>query len=480
MNRYVLFSFLLFLILISCTPSVSEKGKSIQERIISEMSVEQPQKILPEEIVEQKSDIQSKHTVRVGILDDEDKIIFSFTGLYSVHSNNNRIFKKKKSSETWKIYPQDEKIIAENIETGESVTVIGDMIFKPEQVSSYVTIGKITSGKGWHWQNSRSRSYKGNVEFININGKITVVNEVGIEQYVYGVVPSEMPSSAHMEALKAQAILARTNVFSKIGSKYKNKPYSLSSDIYSQVYTGIENVNSRTDKAVDETRGMILTYGGRAAEAVFHSVCGGYLEGNDVVWGSKRLPYLNPKPVISSNRSKYGDLSVEKNFRKWIDSRPESYCNLDNKDIPEGLNFARKYFRWEVKYSRAKLEKIIRSSTGIDIGSLKDITVSSRGESGKAISVIVSGSKNNITIRRELTIRKQLASPPLYSANFYVLKSGKDKSGYPENFIFKGAGFGHGTGMCQIGAVGMAISGKNYREILEFYFHGTEIKELGE
>lgn len=480
MNRSVLFSFLLFLILISCTPTVSEKGRSIQERIISEMSVEQPEKVPPEEKIQEQAYLPSKHTVRIGILDDEEKIIFSFTGLYSVHSGSNRIFKKKKSADSWKIYPENEKITAENSETGETVTVIGDLVFKPEQVSSYVTIGKIVSGKGWHWQNSRSRSYKGNIEFININGKITVVNEVGIEQYVYGVVPSEMPSDAHMEALKAQAVLARTNVFSKIGSKYKNKPYTLSSDIYSQVYTGIDHVNTRTDKAVDETRGMILTYGGRAAEAVFHSVCGGYLEGNDVVWGSKRLPYLNPKPEISSNLSRYGDLSVEKNFRKWIDSRPESYCNFDGKDIPAGLEFARKYFRWEVKISRSKLEKTIKSSTGTDIGNIKDITVVSRGESGKAKSVLVSGSKTNVTITRELNIRKKLASPPLYSANIYIIRSGTDKNGYPENFIIRGAGFGHGTGMCQIGAAGMASSGKNYREILEFYFHGAEIKELGE
>ncbi|MBN2857579.1 MAG: SpoIID/LytB domain-containing protein [Candidatus Delongbacteria bacterium] len=480
MNRSVLFSFLLFLILISCTPTVSEKGKSIQERIISEMSVEQPQENLPEEKIQEQADLPSKHTVRIGILDDELRIMFSFTGLYSVHSQDKRIFKKKKSAGTWKIYPENEKIVAENIESGESITVVGDLIFKPEQISSYLTLSKIASGKQWVWPDSKSRSYKGSIEFININGKITVVNEVGIEQYVYGVVPSEMPSGAPVEALKAQAVLARTNVFSKIGSKYKDKPYSLSSDIYSQVYTGIDHVNTRTDKAVDETRGMILTYGGKAVDAVFHSVCGGYLEGNDVIWGSKRLPYLNPKPSFSSNIRIYGDLSVEKNFRNWIDSRPESYCNMDNKNIPAGLEFVKKYYRWEVKIPRSRLEKTIRSSTGVDVGSIKDISIVSRGESGKAKSVLISGSKNNVTITRELNIRKKLASPPLYSANFYVVRSSADKNGYPEYFILKGAGFGHGTGMCQTGAVGMALTGKNYREILDFYFHGAEIKELGE
>jgi stage II sporulation protein D len=119
---------------------------------------------------------------------------------------------------------------------------------------------------------------------------------------LYGVVPSEMsPKFSQWKHLKAQAILARTNIYSSVGKKYKNRPYTLSNDIYSQVYSGLENVNGRTDKAVDDTRGMILAYKGKPAEALFHSTCGGYLEGNDVIWGSVRLPYLQPKRCSSGD-----------------------------------------------------------------------------------------------------------------------------------------------------------------------------------
>jgi len=356
--------------------------------------------------------------------------------------------------------------------------VADELIFSPEQISSSVKIGEVKSGKGWHWEDVKSRSYKGNIEFININGKITVVNEVGIEQYLYGVVPSEMSSQSPMEALKAQAVLARTNVFSQVGKKYRNKPYSLSSDVYSQVYTGIDKVNESTSRAVDETRGLILTYNGKPVEALFHSVCGGYLESNDVIWGSVQLPYLKAKPCMPSGEYKYGDLSNEINFRKWADSHPDSYCNLDSRQSGDKLSFAKKYFRWETKYSRDNLERIIKSTTGTDIGNLKDVSVVSRGPSGKALSVKVTGTKNSVVINKELKIRQKLSKPPLYNGNFYVIKGKNDKKGYPSYFIFKGAGFGHGTGMCQIGACGMADTGKDFTEILDFYFPGTRVSEL--
>ena len=301
---------------------------------------------------------------------------------------------------------------------------------------------------------------------------------MGIEQYLYGVVPSEMSSESPMEALKAQAILARTNVFSKVGKKYKDKPYSLTSDVYSQVYTGIDKITEPTSRAVDETRGLILTYKGKPVEALFHSVCGGYLESNDVVWSSAALPYLKAKPCSPSGSFSYGDLKNENNFRKWINSVPDSYCNLNNKQSGNKLAFAKKYFRWEKRYTREKLESIIKSATGKNIGKLKDISVISRGPSGKAITVRVTGSAGSLDINKELNIRQKLSKPPLYSGNFYVEKINSDKSGYPSEFLFRGAGFGHGTGMCQIGACGMADKGSNFDDILEFYFPGTDVTEL--
>lgn len=462
-------------IISGCTPTSVDKGEGLPGKIHSEMSVK-PDESPADEVIEIV--LQSKNHVRVGILEDESNILFSFNGLYSIYSGEKPIFTKKRSAGSWKVTSKAEMIILENIETSEKINVDRELIFKPEQISSYVRIGKIPSGKGWHWEQTKSRSYKGNIEFISVKGKITVVNEAGIEQYLYGVVPSEMSKQSPIEALKAQAILARTNIFSKIGKKYKNKPYDLSSDVYSQVYTGIDNISDRTNKAVDDTRGMILTYAGKPLEAFFHSVCGGYLEGNDVIWGSPRLPYLQPKSCSPAKEFSYGDLSREENFRKWIDSKPESYCNIENKKTDQALDFAKKYHRWEVRIDRKKLESTIKSTTGTDIGTLKEIAVVGRGPSGKAKSVKITGSKNSVTINKELNIRKQLSKPPLYSANFYIEKEFAGKNGLSETYVFKGAGFGHGAGMCQIGACGMASEGKNYSEILSFYFQGSKIAEI--
>ncbi len=461
-----------------CTPAAKDKGIPITERIKAEMSVvKEPDK----EDIRHKPEpeiVEKKISVRVGIIDDESSILFSCTGLYTVSSKNKTIFTKKRSQGRWKITPQGQNLIFENTETGEVINVADELIFSPEQISSYVKIGKVPSGKDWHWESTKSRSYKGSIEFLNTNGKITVVNEVGIEQYLYGVVPSEMSSESPAEALKAQAVLARTNVFSKIGKKYKDKPYSLSSDVYSQVYTGIDKITDRTNRAVDETRGLILTYNGKPVEALFHSVCGGYLESNSTIWSSAALPYLVPKPCMSRSSHNFGDLSVESNFRRWINSKPESYCNLEGKASESKLSYAKKYFRWETKYERKKLESIIRSTTGTDIGDLKDISVVSRGTSGKAVSVLVTGSKKSVTINKELNIRQKLSRPPLYSGNIYIEKRNTDKSGLASEFVFKGAGFGHGTGMCQIGACGMADEGKSFKDILEFYFSGAQVTEL--
>ena len=469
MTLYHRIFLIFFFIFFSCTPVSQNKDISIKEKIKSKIAIEPKQKRIP---VKEKPIAKSSKNVRVGLMENEKKIIFSFKGSYSIYSGEKIIFRKKKSADTWKVYLTKDKIICvENINSGEKVAVKNKIIFKPEQIASYIKLGKIKSGKGWHWENTKSRSYKGNIEFIKFKGKITVVNDVGIEQYLYGVVPSEMSALSPFEALKAQAILARTNVFSDLGKKYKGKPYSLYSDVYSQVYTGISKIHERANRAVDDTRGLILTNNGKPIQALFHSVCGGHLESNDIIWRGKKLSYLPSKPDKINGLGKYNDLRDERLFKRWIDTRPNAYCNLADKKVDKALNYAKKYFRWTKKYSRKKLEQVIKKKTGKNIGTLKDIKIVKRGKSGKAISVKVIGTKSTVTINKELSIRKTLSSPPLYSANFYVVKSGG-------NFIFKGAGFGHGTGMCQIGACGMASLGKNFIEILKFYFPNTKLENI--
>jgi stage II sporulation protein D len=477
MKSPIILTALFIFILGGCTPTVKDAGKSLPDYIKSEMSVVQDEKPKEDKAAE---DIRHEvgKTVRIGILDGVGSVMFSFSGYYSVMSGGKTIFSKKKSSSSWKVYPRDGKVVIEDITTNEVIEALGNVVFSPVQLSSQARIGKMLSANGFYWENTKSKNYKGSVEFINDRSNLVVVNEVGVEQYLYGVVPSEMSPGSPIEALKAQAILARTNIYSNVGKKYKDRPYSLSNDIYSQVYTGIDNISDRTNKAVDDTRGMILAYKGKPAEALFHSTCGGYLDGNDVIWGSVRLPYLQPKRCSHGHADKFGGLTIEANFKKWIDARPDSYCNMDGKTIDPSLNFAKKNYRWERTVDAAQIEELVRSYTKKSIGRIKDVTVVSRGESGKAKAVKVTGSEGSHIINYELNIRKYLAKPPLFSGNIYIIKKGTDKSGYPKEFVIKGAGYGHGTGMCQIGAVGMATEGRSFREIIQFYFPGTDLLEL--
>jgi len=262
-------------------------------------------------------------------------------------------------------------------------------------------------------------------------------------------------------------------------------PVIITADVFTQVYGGIGNETYLTNKAVDQTKGLILTYNSNPIEAVFHSVCGGYLEQNDMVWSGKKKDYLIAHPDIPyskiSLRNKFSNLSNERIFKNWIDSKPACYCNMSaRKGFSPALNYAKKYFRWEKKYKRKTLEKIIRKKSGKDIGILKNIIITKRGKSGKARTIKIIGSKRNLNITKELNIRKTLSNNYLYSANFYVEKQGTNKNGIASTFILKGAGFGHGSGMCQIGAAGMALDNKNFEDILKFYFEGTQVMRIGE
>jgi len=495
-----LFSLLLFFSLIfSCTPAVviqNAKNKDENKKdSLKQVSIKKnntKKNIKPKVIFNQKKTskynyletINNAKPIRVGIIEKYKKILFQLHGNYTLkNKDNKRIFSITDSKVKMQIRVVGSKIILGNEKNKSIIELSEKIILIPESKGCFVEINSVKVGKGWSWQKKKTRKYRGGLEFVKIGKTITVVNVVSIDNYVYGVVPYEMSSKAPFEALKAQAILARTNAFSTIGRKYKGRPYSITADVFTQVYGGIGNETYLTNKAVDDTKGLILTYKNKPIEAVFHSVCGGYLEKNDMVWSGKHKKYLVAHSDIPfadiKLRKQYSDLSNDRIFKNWIDSKPACYCNMNaRKGFDPALNYAKKYFRWQKKYSRKELEKIIKKKTGKDIGTLKNIIITKRGKSGKARTIKIIGSKRNINVTKELNIRKALSKNYLYSANFYVEKHGVNNKGIASSFIIKGAGFGHGVGMCQIGAAGMALDNKNFENILEFYFEGTEIRRI--
>ncbi|MDZ7262304.1 MAG: SpoIID/LytB domain-containing protein [candidate division KSB1 bacterium] len=340
-----------------------------------------------------------------------------------------------------------------------------------------VTLKNVKTGEGFHYEGREDRAYRGEIEFrIGTQGRVTVINELPVEDYLRGVVPSEMGANFPLEALKAQAVAARGNVLRKIGLQHQEQGFDVCDEVHCQVYGGISKETENTNQAVAATRGLVLKYAGKLCDATFFSVCGGHTENSENVWSGEPVAYL--RGVLDSDhkglRSLGTILTQEDKVRNWIEGRPDVYCNSQTNDLPPALDFTKKYFRWEVKYAREELSRIIWKETGQKFGQLVDILPLKRGVSGRLLAIEIKGTLKSFKIEKELAIRKALSETYLYSSCFVVEKRGQ-QNGLPMEFILKGAGSGHGVGMCQTGAAGMALEGKKFDEILRHYYTGVEL-----
>lgn len=342
------------------------------------------------------------------------------------------------------------------------------------------TIHNVQVGEGYHWSRKETRTYNGELEFrIDKNGRLTAINVLTLEEYIKGVVPGEMSANFPLEALKAQAIAARTFFLFNFGRVHANEPFDVCATVHCQAFVGTKVNNAKVEKAVRETRGVVVLQNGELCTTPFSAMCGGHTENSENVWiGGPQshlrgvFDVLNAGPIESRF-----DLSNEQNARTWIESLPTVFCNVQKNGNPEYAAYAKKFFRWQVSMSRSELEKNIENYSGKEFGSLVDLVPVSRGVSGRIIELRIVGTKDSFTIGKELRIRKALSPNTLYSACFVIDK--KDVSGkLADEFIIKGAGWGHGVGMCQIGAALMAEKGGDAKTILQHYYSGTQIKRL--
>lgn len=325
---------------------------------------------------------------------------------------------------------------------------------------------------GQDFQGNDTRQYDGIIELkINNQGKLTIINELPMEKYLRGVVPAEMPSSYPLEALKAQAIAARTFTLKKMGVAHQFDEFDVCNNVHCQVYGGMSAETETANKAVAETHGLILKYQDELCNTVFSAVCGGHTENSANAWSGDEITYL--MGVVDQDLQNYTSLQnffeSEAFVRKWIEGSPKAYCNQTRATISALADGSAKYFRWQVLYQPQELSSIIKEKTGQNVGTVKSIDPLKRGVSGRLLSIQISGSRQKIRIDGELKIRQALASNTLYSSCFIVDKTSDGK------FLIKGAGFGHGVGMCQYGAAGMALEGKKAEEILYHYYPGTRL-----
>lgn len=345
-----------------------------------------------------------------------------------------------------------------------------------------VTIYDVREGTGFHWEREVDRTYPGIIEVrIDHRGLLMAFTEVSLETYLKGVVPSEMPASFPHEAMKAQAIAARSEVLAKIGVKHPNDPFDLCAHVHCQAYTGCTNEDERSSLAVDETRGQVLMKDGEVAEAVYSSSCGGHTEDKLNVWNPPPAEHLVggwDTPDSLGDEFDKLDLTNEIDVQKWVNSKPAAWCNTAAfPKLPNILLKSEENFRWEVTYTRRELEDIIKRKSGEDIGQLIDVIPLGRGVSGRLLEIEIHGTKKNLRIQRELNIRATLSLKYLKSACFTInTEIGED--GKPVRFHLKGAGWGHGVGMCQVGAAVMATQSYKSKEILKHYYPGTTVEQI--
>jgi len=367
------------------------------------------------------------------------------------------------------------------------------------------TLFNVTIGNQLHWERMEDQSFQGDLILCpRKDGTISAINEIPLENYLKSVISSEMSAEAPIEFLKAHAILSRSWLLAALSRKKKTKETSIStekitegevirwydredhdlfdvcSDDHCQRYQGITKiVSNQAEEAVRKTCGMVITYQNEICDARYSKACGGITEEFDTAWDDKRVSYLTS---ISDAPVSHQPVSTEEEAFAWILSEPEVYCNtkdesLLNKILPDSDRETKSFFRWRIEYSRQELEEILREKSGFDFGTLQDIVILSRGPSGRISRLKIVGSKKSMVVGKELQIRRWLSRSHLYSSAFVVAVK-PYPNGEVERFIFDGAGWGHGVGLCQIGAAVMATKGFSTEEILKHYFRGVEMKKI--
>ncbi|MBI5546122.1 MAG: SpoIID/LytB domain-containing protein [Deltaproteobacteria bacterium] len=329
-------------------------------------------------------------------------------------------------------------------------------------------VKEVEHSRGYKAHGRQDRTFRGDLEFVvDRHGGMAVVNSVPMESYLRGIVPSEIYAKAHPEALKAQAVAARGEVLAKLGIRHLTDPYLLCAEQHCQVYTGMSGEAASTDAAIAATAGETLfaPEGGPLVDTVYSAVCGGHSEDNDAVWPSLPDPMLRGRSDLMETPEAFQKGVDDKNLEDFLTTAARSYCSISS------FSKATKY-RWEKRFTRAEVDEI---AAPFRVGRVQVIAVAKRGSSGRATVLTIAGEEGATQVRGELNIRKLFQN--LNSALFRV--EGPSRL-HPGEWVFTGAGWGHGVGMCQTGAIGRAEQGQLYRDILRHYYGGAEIVQIYE
>lgn len=405
-----------------------------------------------------------------------------------------------------------QKVLYENGRISYNGVLYDELTFDAQTMSAmfaeptFILYG-VTIGVDFHWERRQTQKFAGTLKFIVEDDHIVAVNVIGAEDYLLSVISSEMKASASLEFLKAHAVISRSWLMAQIMSRSQHehdaKPsvkedftdengvrhlvrwqdrtdhrlFDVCADDHCQRYQGLTMaVGDTVRKAIDLTWGEVLMYNGKVCDARFSKCCGGMMERFSTCWNDTDFPYLEAVPDMpSADAETIPDLTVEVNAEKWImggvNAEEDSFCNTsDHKVLSQVLNDydmeTADFFRWKQEYDRAELSEIFRSRSGMEIGTITGLKPLKRGPSGRIMLLEVTGTEGSVVIGKELTIRKFLSRSHLKSSAFIVKEDG-------DKITFYGAGWGHGVGLCQIGAAVMSVRGYKYKDILSHYYPGS-------
>ena len=403
-----------------------------------------------------------------------------------------------------------------------------ELIFYPQpNAGIFFELKDVTIGINFHWERKEVQRFQGALKIIVEGETLTAINVISIEDYLTSVISSEMSATASLELLKAHAVISRSWLINKLrveNEKWKatiqpdsaaNSPLStlhsqlikwydheahthfdVCADDHCQRYQGITRASTpQAIEAVSATRGEVLMYEGKICDARFSKCCGGAMEEFQNCWENVRHPYLTGKQdyipeshasdsekQITGPAIQLPDLTQEEEADRWIRTSPDAFCNTQDKKILSQVlnNYDQEttdFYRWKISYSQQELAELIHQRSGIDFGEIIDLIPVERGTSGRLIRLKIVGTLRTLTIGKELEIRRTLSPSHLYSSAFLVDKEKGEEGNVPTRFTLTGAGWGHGVGLCQIGAAVKGGRGYYLKDILAHYYPGSRLEK---
>ena len=385
------------------------------------------------------------------------------------------------------------------------------LTFHPQSADASFSLSDVTIGVNFHWERKETQTFLGTLRFVVESDKIVAINELPVEKYLESVISSEMSATSSLELLKAHAVISRSWLLAQMKKRrevaesgnnffsftkkedtlirwYDREDHTLfdvCADDHCQRYQGITKETSpHVAEAIRQTKGQILMDGEEICDARFSKCCGGITEEFQYCWEDTPKTYLTAvRDIALGVEHTLPNLTNEEEAEKWIRFNPPAFCNTQDKKIlsevlndydQETVNF----YRWKETLSQEKLQQLIADKLKMDLGAILDMKAVERGKSGRISKLQIIGTEKTFTIGKELEIRRTLSDSHLLSSAFVVDKYDKDEQGVPLRFELIGAGWGHGVGLCQIGAAVMGEQGYHYDAILLHYYQGAEIKKL--